>query len=75
LHIYFVSLLKIKHMSSIPSKKSKITIYLTDNEKSKIISMAQAMGQEVDKFILNIVLPKSKKIINKSQLSNSENDI
>jgi uncharacterized protein (DUF1778 family) len=62
-------------MSSIPSKKSNITIYLTENEKSKIISMAQAMGQEVDKFILNIVLPKSKKIINKSQLSNSENDI
>ena len=68
-------MLKIKHMSSIPSKKSNITIYLTENEKSKIISMAQAMGQEVDKFILNIVLPKSKKIINKSQLSNSENDI
>lgn len=58
-------------MSNISPKK-RITIYLTENEKSKIISMAQAMGQKVDKFILSIVLPKSKEIINNL---NNENDI
>jgi len=44
-------------------KKVTITLYLTEDEKSKIISMSKSMGQDVDEFILNIVLPKSKEIL------------
>jgi len=44
-------------------KKVTITLYLTEDEKSKIISMAKSMGQGVDEFILNIVLTKSKEIL------------